>query len=266
VKTRMLKALIFDVDGTLAETERDGHRIAFNLAFSDAGLNWVWDEALYGELLSVTGGKERIHHFIKSYLPALPAGAADDINGFVLRLQALKTGHYLELVRHGEIAPRPGVLRLLREARAAGLRLAIATTSSHESVEALLLSFGADALGWFEVIGAGDSVALKKPAPDIYRYVLAKLGLAAAECLAFEDSDNGFLAAQRAAIPVIVTLNDYTAHQHFDGAVIVVDHLGEPGNPLTCLKGQLAPGCGFLDVDVLKRLHADVCCKNDSLV
>jgi len=254
----MLKALIFDVDGTLADTERHGHRIAFNRAFADAGLDWVWDETLYGELLSVTGGKERMLHFIRDYHPALPVGAADDINGFVARLQASKTRHYIALVRHGEITPRPGVLRLLREAYTSGLRLAIATTSSYENVEALLLSFGADVLGWFEVIGAGDTVPVKKPAADIYLYVLAKLGLAAAECLAIEDSDNGFLAAQRAAIPVVVTLNDYTAHQQFDGALVVVDYLGEPGLPLTCLTGRLEPDCCLLDVAALKRLHASV--------
>jgi HAD superfamily hydrolase (TIGR01509 family) len=255
----MLKALIFDVDGTLADTERYGHRVAFNRAFADAGLNWLWDEALYGELLSVAGGKERLQHFIREYHPVLPDGVADDINSFVARLQASKNRHYIDLVRHGEITPRPGVLRLLREAHTAGLRLAIATTSTYENVEALLLSFGADVPGLFEVIGAGDTVPVKKPAPDIYLYVLAELGLAAAECLAIEDSENGFLAARRAAIPVIVTLNDYTAHQHFDGALIVVDHLGEPALPLTCLAGGLAPNCCLLDVDGLKRLHTDAC-------
>jgi len=252
----MLEALIFDVDGTLADTERHGHRVAFNRAFADAGLDWVWDETLYGELLSVTGGKERMRHFIAQYHPALPDGAAGDIDGFIAGLQASKTRHFITLVRRGEIAPRPGVLRLLREAHSCGLRLAIATTSTYENVEALLLSFGSDVLGWFEVIGAGDMVPVKKPAPDIYLYVLAKLGLDAAECLAIEDSDNGFRAARRAAIPVAVTLNDYTAHQHFDGALAVVDHLGEPGFPLACLAGRLEPDCRLLDVVALKRLHA----------
>lgn len=254
-----LEALIFDVDGTLADTERHGHRVAFNRAFADAGLDWVWNEELYGELLSVSGGKERIRYFIEHYRPALPVAADRDVQEFVAQLQASKTRHYIELVRRGEIPARPGMIRLLKEARAAGLRLAIATTSTLENVTALLaVSFGSDINNWFEVIGAGDVVPAKKPAPDIYSYVLDKLKLVAEECLAFEDSENGVRAARGAAIPVIVTVNDYTADQHFYDAVVVVDHLGEPGLPLTCLAGRLEADTLMLDVDTLKRLHADL--------
>lgn len=254
----MLEALIFDVDGTLADTERQGHRVAFNLAFAEAGLDWVWDEGLYGELLAVTGGKERMRYFIERFLPEPPVEAAE-LSRFIDRLQARKTRHYTELVAGGGIPARPGVVRLLKEAKAAGLRLAIATTTTPENVDALLAaSFGTDAPGWFEVIGAGDIVPKKKPAPDIYHYVLAELGLPAEACMAFEDSENGLRAALQAGLPTVVSVNDYTAGQDFNGALLVVDHLGEPGQPSTCL--NVAPGEKFdlVDVDVLSRLHAQV--------
>lgn len=251
----MLQALIFDVDGTLADTERWGHRIAFNQAFRDAGLNWVWDESLYGELLAVTGGKERLRHFIDAYHPELPSGETE-LGGFIENLQAIKTRHYTALVRRGEIPARPGVRRLLQEAREAGLRLAIATTTTPENVDGLLSgSFAPDAPRWFDVIGAGDIVPCKKPAPDIYHHVLAKLGLEAQNCLAFEDSENGLRSARGAGIPTLVTVTDYTADQDFSGALAVLNHLGEPEQPLTCLSDESWKAFRMVDMTTLKRLH-----------
>ncbi|QSA96456.1 HAD family hydrolase [Methylococcus sp. EFPC2] len=252
----MLEALIFDVDGTLADTERQGHRVAFNLAFAEAGLDWVWDEGLYGELLAVTGGKERMRYFIERFLPEPPIGT-DDLGNFIDEMQARKTRHYTALVASGGIPARPGVIRLLKEARAAGLRLAIATTTTPENVDALLAaSFGADAPGWFEVIGAGDIVPKKKPAPDIYRYVLAALNLPAEVCLAFEDSENGLRSSHQAGIDTVVSVNDYTAGQDFGGALLVVDHLGEPHQPPTCLTARPWEDFNLVDIDALNRLHA----------
>jgi HAD superfamily hydrolase (TIGR01509 family) len=251
----VLKALIFDVDGTLADTERQGHRVAFNRAFAEARLNWVWDEALYGELLTVTGGNERIRHFVTAYHPSISIDEAE-LNTFIEDLHTAKTRHYLALLERGRIPTRPGVIRLIKEAKAAGLRLAIATTTTLENVEALLFSsFGTGTPDWFEVIAAGNIVLNKKPAPDIYEHVLTRLGLKASDCLAFEDSENGLRSSLGAGIPTLVTVNDYTAGQNFNGALLVTDHLGEPEQPVTCLSEAPREAFSLVDVNALKRLH-----------
>lgn len=220
----MLKALIFDVDGTLADTERDGHRVAFNAAFREAGLPWTWDVATYGELLAVSGGKERVAHYARQAAPAL--AARPDFDAFLRKLHTLKTGHYVRLVASGAIPLRPGVANLIREARKAGLKLAIASTTSPENVAALLrASLAHDAEKWFDVIGAGDVVPAKKPAPDIYFWVIERLGVPAAACLAVEDSANGVKAACAAGVAPLVTENDYTRGQDFSGALAVLPDL-----------------------------------------
>ncbi len=251
-----LEALIFDVDGTLADTERDGHRRAYNEAFAEQGLNWSWSVELYGRLLSISGGEERIGHYIENYRPEQvpPTG----LGRFIADLHTIKTRHYVELVRRGGIPARPGIKRLLREARAAGLRLAIATTTSPAAVSALLeTSLDPDAASSFEVIGAGDIVAAKKPAPDIYHYVMEKMGLAPEQCIAFEDSENGLQSARAAGLKTIITVNDYTRGQDFPGAAIVVDHLGEEDLPCRVLSAAIPlNGATLLDLALIRRLHA----------
>jgi HAD superfamily hydrolase (TIGR01509 family) len=217
-----LEAIIFDVDGTLAETE-EVHRAAFNLAFRQAGLPWHWDQDLYARLLRVTGGKERIGHFVGSQsitaLGAEPAAA-------IARLHAAKTRHYADMVDQGAMQLRPGFTALLEEALRAGVRLAIATTTSLPNVEALLRAAFANRAGeFFEVIAAGDSVAHKKPAPDIFLCALAQLRLPALACLAVEDSRNGLLAALAAGITTLVVRSHYTRDHEFPGAALVVDCL-----------------------------------------
>jgi HAD superfamily hydrolase (TIGR01509 family) len=249
------EALLFDVDGTLADTERDGHRPAFNASFAEAGLDWVWDVALYGELLAVTGGKERIRYYLERWRPDWRGPS--DLTGFIAELHRSKTRHFVELLREGRIPLRPGVLRLLREARAAGVRLGIATTTTPENVTVLLESSGEPGLAdWFEVVGAGDVVPSKKPAPDIYLWALERLGLGAGACIAFEDSDNGVRSARAAGVgTIVVTESAYTMGQDFSGARIVLDHLGDPGQPCAVLAGE-GNGLTYVDLAALGRISA----------
>ena len=226
----MLKALLFDVDGTLADTERDGHRPAFNAAFREYGLDWDWDVALYGKLLAVTGGKERMRYYVEMFRPDYVKPA--DFDDLVVELHRAKTRHYTRMLAEGGIPLRPGVRRLLLEARAAGLILGVATTTTPENVTALLRhSLAPDGPDWFAVIAAGDIVPAKKPAPDIYIWAMEKLGLDAADCLAFEDSRNGIRSSLGAGLRTVVTVNDYTRDDDFSGALAVLSDLGEPGAP-----------------------------------
>lgn len=234
----LLQALLFDVDGTLADTERDGHRIAFNAAFRDYGLDWEWDVALYGDLLAVTGGKERIVHYTRAFRPDY--SPPPDFDDLVAQLHRAKTQHYTDQLKQGGIPLRPGVARLLKQARDAGLRLGIATTTTPANVTTLLKhSLADDATDWFEVIAAGDIVPAKKPAPDIYQWAMQQLRLPAQACFAFEDSENGIRSSLGAGIKTLVTVNDYTAEQNFDGAVSVISDLGEPDAEPQILRGSL---------------------------
>jgi HAD superfamily hydrolase (TIGR01509 family) len=248
-----LQALIFDVDGTLADTERDGHRVAFNRAFAEAGLKWDWSVLLYGDLLAIAGGKERIRYYIDEYRPDFEPPA--DLDQFIADLHAVKTRYYQQLVAQGAIPLRRGVKRLLKEAREQKMRLAIATTAALPNVTALLEhTLGSDSPSWFEVIAAGDIVPAKKPAPDIYHYVLQAMGLDARDCLAIEDSNHGFLASSQAGIKTVVTINAYTRNQDFSGAILVLNHLGEPDQPVSVLAGDAA-NSSYVDMSLLYRLH-----------
>jgi len=245
-------ALIFDVDGTLANTEEDGHLRAFNEAFECFELNWHWNQELYAELLSVSGGKERMAHYVENYRPDIKNDLGFDDYA---KIHQKKTEIFISHIANGAISLRVGVERLIEEAHCAGLRLAIATTTSLQNVEALLTStLGKSALDRFEVIGAGDVVNRKKPSGDIYRYVLDKMGLSSEECVAFEDSELGLMSSSATGLRTIVTLSEYTKAQNFDDAMVVLDQLGDENNPFEILKGSPTRH-SFVSVEYIKELY-----------
>jgi HAD superfamily hydrolase (TIGR01509 family) len=222
----MLRALIFDLDGTLADTE-ETHRQAFNAAFIQFELWWDWSPQRYAELLRVSGGKERIAHYIGTL--DVPAAERTRLLGLVPSLHRTKTRIYTELLERGQRPFRPGVLRLLREAKSRRLALAIASTSSSESVAALLRANLANEPGIaFDVIACADQVPAKKPAPDIYNLVLSSLRLSPGACVAFEDSVNGLRAAKAAGLATVVTPTRWNLEQDYAGADLIQPSLEDP--------------------------------------
>lgn len=242
-----LEALIFDVDGTFAETE-ELHRQAFNRTFDAFGLGWHWGHDLYAALLQTTGGRERISRYVADYVPEQRA-----VLEKLTSLHEAKTRSYLDLLARSALTPRPGVKRLIDEARARDVGLAIATTSMPVNVEALLRStLGEDSVGWF-VIAAGDAVETKKPHPGIYFEALKLLGVGPTHAVAVEDSSNGVQAALGAGLKVVATPSAYLPHEDLSAATAVVSDLGEPTEPFQRLAGATFPR-GYVDVDGLEAL------------
>lgn len=227
----MLKALIFDVDGTLADTE-NAHREAFNAAFLEVGLDWHWSESLYASLLDVTGGKERLQYYWSLVDPDEAGGR--QVRKTIEAVHAIKTRHYDAMVGAGQLPLRPGILRLVREAQDAGMPIAIATTTTAANIDALLRTpLGSDWRALFATVCHAGTVSNKKPAPDVYLAVLAALGLTGEDCVAIEDSENGLRSAVAAGIPTVVTPTAYTLGHQFSAALRLVPHLGDPEQPLT---------------------------------
>ncbi len=221
----MLQALIFDVDGTLADTEM-AHLAAFNHAFAEVGLDWHWDVPLYTQLLEISGGKERIRAYWESRgdMPrAIDGGAVDET---ITHLHEIKTAAYEQAVQDGQVQMRPGVLPLMSAASAAGLQLAIATTTSPVNIASLMRrAIGSDWRLHFSVVEDASTAPRKKPDPMVYQQTLARIGLAASACLALEDSANGLKSATQAGLRTIITINDFTAHHVFNGALRVLPNL-----------------------------------------
>jgi HAD superfamily hydrolase (TIGR01509 family) len=245
----MLRAIILDMDGTLCESE-EVHRAAFNRAFADAGLPWVWTRELYGRLLRVKGGVDRLKHYMATEAEPRPAG---DPDALARDLHARKTDIFKESMAAG-VAPRPGVVRLMDEARAKGIRLALVTSASAPTATALVRgTLGPDGLERFAAVCTGDRVAHNKPAPDLYRLALERLGLPADACVAIEDDRAGLASAMGAGVAVVVAPSGYSLAEDVSGARAIVTHLGDPGDPARALRGP-APTGGVADVAWLARL------------
>jgi HAD superfamily hydrolase (TIGR01509 family) len=220
-----MKALIFDCDGVLVDTERDGHRVAFNRAFASKGYPFRWRIGEYKELLKVAGGKERMRHYFDQ--TAWPADVTDK-EAFIKEMHRVKTDIFMNIIASGELPLRPGVSRLIDEAIAAGITLAVCSTSNERAVNLIVSTLlGPERKSHFGAILAGDVVTKKKPDPEIYLLALARLQTQADECLVVEDSRNGLLAAKAAGMKCIITTNGYTQDESFQEAELVVPKLGD---------------------------------------
>lgn len=247
----MLQALIWDLDGTLAETERDGHLVAFNEAFRAHALPWQWGVDEYRKLLRISGGKERLHHDFegRAGVPSDPA----EREALIASVHAEKNRCYTRIVRQGGIGLRPGVKRLIREAQAAHLRLAIATTTSRASADALLAQqFGPGWPALFAAVVCGEDVPRRKPDPQVYELCLEWLDLDPEEAIVIEDSSNGLAAARGAGLPVLVTRSIFFASDPYPGAMAVCDNLDAPAMPSPGLVGAQA---AYVDVPRLREWH-----------
>ena len=221
----MMKALIFDCDGVIVDTEKDGHRVAFNRAFSAKGLDAEWSVELYGELLKIAGGKERMKHYFARHGWPEDAGDTDE---FIKEMHKLKTDLFMEIIASGELPLRPGVKRLVDEAIADGMTMAICTTSNERAVNMVAEKMlGPDRKAKFAEILAGDVVSKKKPDPEIYDLAAQRLGVGPAECVVIEDSRNGLLAAKAAGMICVVTTSSYTIGEDFSEADAVFSQLGD---------------------------------------
>ncbi len=241
-----VKAILWDVDGVLAETERDGHRVAFNRAFEAHGLSWRWSVEHYGELLAVTGGRERLMHDMRNRADA--PQVADERDKLARALHKAKNQFYAELVRTQGLPLREGVQSLLQACRKRGLRMAVTTTTSRSNLDALMHHhFGADWATGFDAVVCGEDVAQKKPDPDVYLQALKQLDLGPLETLAIEDSPGGVAAARAAHVPVVVTRSIYFANATLDGAVAIGPGLGQRQGWRPALPDPDAPGPVTLD-------------------
>jgi HAD superfamily hydrolase (TIGR01509 family) len=248
-----LEALIFDVDGTLADTE-ESHRQAFNAAFIQYELWWEWDHDLYAELLSISGGRERIAAFVESR--DVPDAEKERLRNLVPAIHRTKTELFTQLIADGRARFRRGVARLLREAHDRGMRVAIASTTTAVNVEALLATnLGPNAYRDFACIACGDQVEHKKPAPDIYQLAIHTLGVAPETCVAFEDSANGVTAAKAAGLFTVATPTRWTARQDFAAADLVLPDLGDAEHPFDAATAARVGG-KWLGLAELAALHS----------
>jgi len=253
---RKLKAIIFDVDGTLAATE-ETHRQAFNAAFKEFDIPFQWSVSEYIELLNISGGKERILKFLQSKEFKAPVNGS--LRDYTLKVHQRKSEIYREKLIAGHIGLRNGVERLIKEARQKGISMAIATSTSTANVETVLKSaLSEDALSYFETLVSCDLVADKKPSPAVYQYALANLGLKPENCIVIEDTSNGNRSALAAGIQTVISTHPLTVDEDFTGASLIIDQLGEPEKHFTVSSGN-SYGAGYVDVDLLEKIISSDC-------
>ncbi|WP_395729305.1 HAD-IA family hydrolase [Nakamurella sp.] len=249
-----MPALILDCDGVLADTERDGHLVAFNQTFRELGLPFQWSQEEYAELLKVGGGKERMLAYLRQH-PELEFGTPEETAAKVAAAHQRKSEVYIDLVERGALPGRPGVKRLIEAALDAGWQVAVASTSATKSVEAVLVSVvGPETRARIAGVWAGDIVPAKKPAPDIYLLTLRELGLSADDAVVVEDSESGAKAAAAAGLRHIVTVSSFTAQDPFPAAAVVVSDLGEPSAPAQYRAGADVRADGIITVASLQRI------------
>jgi HAD superfamily hydrolase (TIGR01509 family) len=243
-----IKAVLFDQDGVIIDTERDGHRVSFNLTFKEFGYKFEWGVEEYHELLQIAGGKERMKHYLHTKGFGVPIKPEEE-EDLIKALHKRKTALFVELISSGKLPLRPGIKRFMQEAMAAGLKIGVCTTSNEEAAKTLTTQILKDIR--FDIVLAGDVVKKKKPDPEIYNLALEKLSLKPEECVVIEDSRNGMLAAKAAKMHVIATTNPYTEKEDLHDADIIVTCLGDPDGE----HGKLKQGGAGLPYDGVLRVN-----------
>ena len=247
-----LNAILFDVGGTIAESE-EIHRVSFNEAFKEFGLNWYWDEAIYRELVFVGGGKERIKHYITRAWPEMLK--QKNLTKYIESVHKIKGQIYEEFLNDSQLKARPGIIRLLKELKNEKIRLAIVSDTTEENLINLFKKgLGINPIEWFEILAHGGCTIQKKPSPDICLWTLERLKLPPESCLAIEDAPRGVDSAIDAGLKVLVTPSIYTLEEKFEKSSLLLSHLGEPEEPFNVIKGD-AFGHSFVDLDLLKKIH-----------
>ncbi|KAJ4818985.1 Haloacid dehalogenase-like hydrolase superfamily protein [Rhynchospora pubera] len=222
-------ALLFDCDGVLVDTEKDGHRISFNDTFAEKELGVTWDVELYGELLKIGGGKERMTaYFNKTGWPAKAPKTDDERKDFIASLHKRKTELFMALIEKKLLPLRPGVQRIIDEALSKGVQVAVCSTSNEKAVSAIVSNLLGPERAKKITIFAGDVVPRKKPDPAIYLLAASTLGVDPSSCVVVEDSAIGLAAAKGAGMKCIVTKSGYTAEEDFLNADAVYDCIGDP--------------------------------------
>jgi HAD superfamily hydrolase (TIGR01509 family) len=249
-----IKAIFFDQDGVIIDTERDGHRVSFNMTFKEFGYDFEWDVEYYHELLQIAGGKERMKHHLETRGFGVDVDP-DEVDELIKAMHKRKTALFIELIESGKLPLRPGIHRFMKEAMDAGLILGVCTTSNEQAAHAIAYKILSDVK--FNFVLAGDIVSKKKPDPEIYNLALSKSGVKPEECIVIEDSRNGVLAGKAAGMHVVATTNVYTEKENLSDADVIVSCLGDAGGEKGMLKkGALSGYDGVLHVDQLVKLFS----------